>query len=115
MKSNDESSADFGNAEKLKGMLGFAKRAGKLSFGYDAVVKDIKGGKVKAVIISCDAAKRTASNIKEVCENAGVSSAVLPFDKEVLGRSIGRDGVAVAAVTDKSFAKRILELATVSE
>lgn len=97
--------------EKIKGLLGFAKRAGKITFGSDAVLKDIRDNKVKAVLLSSDASERTARKIKEAAKLAGIDSAVLGFDKEILGRSIGRDGVAVTAVTDKSFAARIIELA----
>lgn len=100
---------------KIIGMLGFARRAGKVTFGFDACVKDMRDNKAKAVFLSNDASDRTSTKIKEECERLNVSSAVFPFDKEMLGRAIGRDGVAVAAVTDKSFADRLLELAKLSD
>lgn len=97
-------------ANKIKGLLGFAKRAGKISFGFDVVIKDINDNKVKVVILSNDASERTAKKVKLACDEANIKVVVLPFDKDILGRSIGRDGVAVTAVTDKSFANRIIEL-----
>lgn len=100
---------------KIVGMLGFARRAGKVTFGFDACVKDMRDNKAKAVFISNDASDRTFTKMSEECKRLNVRSAVFPFDKEILGRAIGRDGVAVAAVTDKSFADRLLELARLSE
>lgn len=102
-------------SSKIIGMLGFARRAGKVTFGFDACVKNMRDNKAKAVFFSNDASDRTFTKISEECKRLNVSSAVFPFDKEILGRAIGRDGVAVTAVTDKSFADRLLELAKLSE
>lgn len=96
---------------KLVGMLGFARRAGKVVYGFDAVLKDITAGKTKVVVLSSDASPRTSEKIKGACYNFRMKLVVLPITKEQLGRAIGRDDIAVAAVYDRSFAERILELA----
>jgi ribosomal protein L7Ae-like RNA K-turn-binding protein len=99
-------------AAKLMGMIGLARRAGKLSFGFDAVLEDIEAHKTKAVLLSSDASPRTAGKIKEECGRSRVRFADLPVSKALLGRAIGRDDVAVVAIKDKSFAGKILELAS---
>lgn len=100
---------------KLAGMLGLARRAGKVTFGFDAVLKETVAGRARAVLVSQDASPRTSGKIKEACEGADVKFLVLPLSKEQLGRSIGRDDTAVAAVVDRLFADRIMELAGAGE
>jgi ribosomal protein L7Ae-like RNA K-turn-binding protein len=96
---------------RIMGMLGFARRAGKVNFGFDSVLKEIAIGKVKAVLLSADASPRTSAKIKEACEECRIKLAILTISKEQLGHSIGREDTAVVAISDRSFAKRILELA----
>lgn len=102
-------------AARLSGMMGLARRAGKLTFGFDAVLEDIAAGKAKAAFLSSDASARTAGGVKEKCAARGVRLAALPLSKTALGRAIGRDDVAVVAITDRSFADRLIELAKTPE
>jgi ribosomal protein L7Ae-like RNA K-turn-binding protein len=99
-------------AAKLTGMIGLARRAGKLNYGFDAVVKDIEAHKTKAVLLSNDASPRTAGKTKEECERFRARIVVLPVSKALLGGAIGKGDIAVIAISDKSFADRILELAS---
>ena len=92
-----------------------ARRAGRLNFGFDAVLDDIAARKSKAVLLSNDASPRTAGKIKEACVRYRVRLAVVPVSKALLGRAIGRDDIAVIAISEKKFANRILELASASE
>jgi ribosomal protein L7Ae-like RNA K-turn-binding protein len=98
-------------AGRLTGMIGLARRAGRLTFGFDAVAQDIEAHKAKAVLISNDASIRTADKVKDICGRYGARFVILPVSKALLGRSIGRDDIAVVAIGDKSFADRILDLA----
>lgn len=96
--------------DKLLGLLGLARRAGWLTFGSDAVERDISGGRAGIVVLTNDASPRTIKNIKEICEKAGTDVFVVPYDKLALGHAIGRGETAVAAVTDKAFSARVSEI-----
>jgi ribosomal protein L7Ae-like RNA K-turn-binding protein len=96
--------------DKLSGLLGLARRAGRVTFGSDAVLKGIADGKAALVIIAADTAARTLKNIEEACGRTGTGIAMVPLDKSALGHAIGRGETAVAAVTDKAFSAGILEL-----
>ena len=96
--------------DKLLGILGLARRAGKLTFGNDAVIKDIMAGKAFVVIIAKDAVLRTIKNIETVCKQYGIEMIKVPKDKFELGYAIGRGETAVAAVTDKAFSTKVLEI-----
>lgn len=99
------------NIQKISGMLGLARRAGKMTFGYDAVFKDVAAGKAKVVFLSTDASPRTAGKVKKACEDFEAPIATLPLTKQMIGWAIGKDETAVIAVLDKSFSKKIIELA----
>jgi hypothetical protein len=54
--------------DKLLGLLGLARRAGKTTCGADAVRRDIQSGRARAVLLSNDASPRTAGGIQSACE-----------------------------------------------
>lgn len=95
---------------KIQGLLGFARRAGKLTFGSDAVLKDVMTGKALAALLSSDASARTVRTVRRACEETKTPCLQTGLDKQRLGACIGRGDTAVAAVTDASFAKRMIEL-----
>lgn len=95
--------------DKLAGLLGLARRAGRVTFGYDAVVKDTLAQKAVLILLAGDASPRTTKGIRQLAEENRVRAAALTAGKEELGRAIGRGDTAVAAITDKSFADGILK------
>lgn len=97
-------------ANKLAGLLGLARRAGKITAGTDAVIKEMTKGHAKAVLLASDASPRTQENIKRACAEKKIGCLQTDLNKEQLGASIGRGETAVTAVADSSFAKRMTEL-----
>lgn len=95
---------------KIEGMLGLARRAGRITYGTDAVLKDILSGKSKAVFLSSDASERTQGKFKKTCDENGVPFVILPLTKETIGKAIGRNDTAVVTVSDKSFSDKLIEL-----
>ena len=81
---------------KFLGMLGLAKRAGKVQTGEDICSKAVKSGVSKLIIVACDA----SDNTKKFVE-AG--------SKAELGKFTGADSRAVVSVNDDNFAKAILD------
>lgn len=93
--------------DRLSGLLGLSRRAGRLIWGYDAVLKAVASGEAKLVVLAEDTAPHTAKRIEQACETAGIDRYMLPFGKEMLGRAIGRADTAVAAVSDDGFSEGI--------
>lgn len=92
--------------DKLHGLLGMAKRAGKLCVGFDAAVAAVKDGSCQLLLIAADGSAKT----EKECRFAADSTPVLrlPLDKALLSAAIGATKpVAVAAVCDGGFAKAI--------
>lgn len=100
---------------KLTGLLGLARRAGKLAFGSDAAQRAVAGGSASLVLVSADASPGTAEKARRECEKYGVSVAALPIGSRAFGEAIGRGDTAVAAITDRSFARGIKEICRLSK
>lgn len=93
---------------KIFGLIGLAKRAGRVSCGEAACKDAIRFGKAKFVIIASDASENTAKSIENSCKYYGVYCC-RAADKETLGKAVGNDFNAVLSVNDDGFARNIIK------
>lgn len=91
---------------KALSALGMAMRAGKLATGDEIVLKAIRAGKAKLVIVANDASDNTKKKFRDKCGSYQVSLLEV-YDRESLGRAIGKAERVVIAVTDVQFAQLI--------
>lgn len=91
---------------KFLSTLGLARRAGKLTYGFDMTAAGIH--KAALILLGQDTAPRTRKNITEIAESAGVPVVSVPFTKETLGASIGAKPVGIIGVADRGFAASLL-------
>ena len=100
-------------AEKLKGLLGLCRRAGKLSVGHDASVTAIKGGKAFLAVTCADSSQRLKKEIADECAYNGrnVKYADSDFTMQELFTAIGAKA-GVIAVEDSGFADRLYDYLT---
>ena len=96
---------------KFLGMLGLAKRAGKVQTGEDICSKAVKSGVSKLIIVACDASDNTKKSITDSCKFYKTKF-VEAGSKAELGKFTGADSRAVVSVNDDNFAKAILEYNT---
>ena len=97
---------------KLIGLLGMARRAGRLSIGFDAAIGAAEGGKTALILLADDASPKTAKECAFAAETYGVRVMLLPLSKTALADAIGmHKPVAVLAVCDSGFAKAIVPIA----
>lgn len=94
---------------KLYGMLGLARRAGKVVCGTDAVIDKVRTKKAYLVIVSSDVSESTIKRITDKCSFYGIQK-ILYGTSEENGKAIGKTDVATIAVTDKNFADTISRL-----
>ena len=95
--------------DKVFGMLGLARRAGKIIFGSDAAEKAVRAGKAVLVIMAEDASDRTKKLMTNKCKSFSVPLYVFSNATE-LGNKIGKSDISVLAVGDKNFASAIENL-----
>jgi ribosomal protein L7Ae-like RNA K-turn-binding protein len=95
--------------DRLKGMIGFAIKAGKALSGSFAVEGAVKRRKAKLVIVDGRASSNTIRQIESLCANNSVKWVLLQ-DSGVLEALLGRDNRTVMAITDGGFAEAIQEI-----
>ena len=93
---------------KVLGLLGLAERAGKVASGEFSTEKMVKERRARLVIVAEDASENTKKLFTDKCAFYHVP-VIICFDKETLGRSIGKEMRASAAVLEEGFAKAILK------
>lgn len=94
-------------ADKLIGLLGMCRRAGRLVTGFDAVV-ELCSTEKSLLMIAGDSAQRTIKELRFRLPEQAVYR--LPLAKEETARAIGsHKPIAVLATADEGFSKAILQ------
>ena len=92
---------------KVLTLLGFAAKAGKLSFGMDATIFSIKSRKAKLIIIAADVSEKRQKEVKFFAGKIPVLE--LECDKETLSHAVGKK-CGILSVNDEGFKTSILKL-----
>jgi ribosomal protein L7Ae-like RNA K-turn-binding protein len=96
--------------QRIKGMLGFARRAGKTVIGFDLSARALARGEARLLLTASDASDATKKRVGTKCEFYRTESVTVDISGEELGALLGKSGaVMVVAVTDKGFADEILK------
>lgn len=90
-------------------LLGLANRARKLISGEELVVKEIRSGKAKLVLLAEDASKNTEKKISDKCAYYQIPLKRVE-NRSLLGFAIGKEARVVVAVLDEGFAKKLQTL-----
>ncbi len=91
---------------KWAGLLGLARRAGKVASGMEAVVQAVRRGRARLVFLAADAGPHSERKVREACR-AGRVPVVAVADKAMLGRLSGSRPVVAVAVIDDNLARAI--------
>ena len=93
---------------KIYGLLGLARKAGKISFGTQSCIEAIEKRKAKLVIIAEDCSDRTKKNFEDISNTANVPIRVIGTIENI-SKCIGQNNKAVIVVRDENFAKEIIK------
>ena len=100
--------------DRLLGLLGLARRAGKLVIGEALTAEIVAAGKARAIFLASDIGEATRRKVLRHEERIPVFT--MPHDKETMGASLGFPGCAVCCLTDVGMARAAAEqLAPLSE
>ncbi|MEW8958036.1 hypothetical protein MHOCP_10710 [Moorella humiferrea] len=91
---------------KVYNLLGLANRAGKVAWGYRAVLSNVARRRVSLVILAEDGSPRLHSKILAACREADIEVCVLG-DKKNMGAALGKPPCAVVGITDLELARLI--------
>lgn len=93
--------------DKLLTLLGFAAKAGKLSYGMDASVASVRAGKAKLVIVSGEISAKSRKEVTFYCTKYNAEVIILgDYDIQAVSGAVGRK-CGITAVNDSSFAKAL--------
>lgn len=95
--------------QKLLGLLGIARRAGKVSLGFDASQESMLKGKSKLLITACDLSERTFSSIEKTALQTKTKVIVINAEMRELGKAVGKLS-GIVSVNDEGFSKRMIQL-----
>ena len=92
----------------IYGLLGLARRAGKISFGTESSMEAIEKRKAKFVIVAKDASDRTKKIFENIAQEKNIPFRIAGTIEEI-SNSIGQINKAVVTVNDENFSKEILK------
>ena len=95
--------------------LSLARKAGKAELGEEPVGAAARAGKAYLIVVAQDASDHTWRRAKSFA--AGTEQQVLRLKetKDELGQSIGRESLAIAAITDAALALAMVKVMEPSE
>ena len=96
--------------DRVKGMLGITKKAGKLATGEFACEKSVKGGKAKLCLIASDASDNTRKKFEDLCRHKNTKCIVVDITGSELGALAGQSSRTMAAVEDSGLAQGLIKL-----
>jgi len=94
--------------QRLLGLLGLARRAGKLAMGYTAVETLVKRGERPLVVLATDIGPGQRRRAERWEPLRGMVTDVVTGEQ--LAAALGREKLAVVATTDPGFIKGIGKL-----
>lgn len=95
--------------DKILTLLGFAAKAGKLSYGFDAVRTAVSQKKSKLVLTANDISPKSKKEIDFYCDKFKTQTAVLNnYDMATISHAIGHK-CGIVSINDTSFAQGIRE------
>ena len=96
------------DGQKLLGLLGLARRAGKLAIGFSAVEQLVKRGEAPLVVVAAGVGASQLGKIERWEPLRGLVKDALPA--EDLAQAMGRDKLVVVGVCDPGFINGIQKL-----
>ncbi|HHW45671.1 MAG TPA: 50S ribosomal protein L7ae [Clostridiales bacterium] len=94
--------------DKALSLLGIARRAGKLSVGFEAVSDSIKRKKARLVLIASDISPKTEKELVYISQTSSIKVIRTSYDINTLSNAIGARAGTVS-VNDSNFADAVLE------
>lgn len=94
---------------KILSLLGFAAKAGRLSFGYEAAVSSVKSRKACLVVTAEDISQKSRKEIVFFCGKADIKSFVLEgISIKDVSDAVGRK-CGIISVNDSGFADALIK------
>lgn len=97
------------NDSRVLSILGLARKAGKLTLGYDAVTASMQSRSSSLVLVTNDLSARTLKNIEYTAKGQSVKVMHMGHSMDDTYRALGKT-VGIISVNSEGFALKIQEL-----
>ena len=94
---------------KALNYLSLARKGGMAELGEEPVGDVSRTGRAYVILVASDASEHTWRRAKAYAAGTEQQCIRLPYSKEELGEAIGRESLAIAAVTDAPLALAMLQ------
>ncbi|HCX72229.1 MAG TPA: hypothetical protein DHM37_00765 [Candidatus Cloacimonas sp.] len=94
--------------KKLESLLQLANKAGKLSFGYDAVERSCRSGKAALLLLAKDLGHSSRKGFLNISSATNLTVREIGTKLD-FGRILNRREIGIISVNDKNFADGILK------
>ena len=101
--------------DKALNYLSLARKGGMAELGEEPVGAAARAQKARLVVVADDATDHTLRRAKSFVAGTEQLCIKVPFSKDQLGQAIGRQSLAIAAVTDPALALAFLQALDNSE
>ena len=95
--------------DKALSLLALARKGGIAELGEEPVGGAARGGKAYVILVAKDASDHTWRRAKSFAAGTEQQCVRLPWTKDQLGAAIGRDTLAIAAITDVQLALALVK------
>lgn len=89
--------------------LALARKAGAAELGEEPVGGAARAGKAYAILVASDAGDHTWRRAKAFAAGTTQQAVRLPYTKDEMGMAIGRQALAIAAITDAALALALVQ------
>ena len=93
-------------SQKTLALLGFASKAGKLSYGMLSATETVKRGKSKLLIYAADVSKKSVKEVIYLANKMNIPYKALSVDMKTLSHAVGKP-CGILSVNDSNFANSI--------
>ncbi len=90
--------------DKARNYLSLARKAGRIELGEEPAGAAARAQKARLLVVASDASDHTWRRAKSFVAGTDQQCIRVPMDKETLGMAVGRQSLAVAAITDPALA-----------
>ena len=95
--------------DKALNYLALARKGGMAELGEEPVGGAARAGKAYAILVASDASDHTWRRAKSFAAGTEQQCVRLPWTKDEIGAAIGRDSLAIAAITDAAMALALVK------
>ena len=95
--------------DKALNYLALARKAGLAELGEEPVGGAARSGKAYVIVVASDASDHTWRRAKAYAAGTQQQCIRLPYNKDEMGFAIGRESLAIAAITDCPMALALVQ------